>query len=311
MSAAEYFGKGTTTFSFEVTPTKKEKGIAPVFQAVDMLMQYEPAFIDVTTHQPEVVNGRRVWERFGSLEIALSIKDIYNVETVPHIICGGYTAEETERYLLEMHRKGIRKVLPIRGDPKKGQKKFIPAEGGHRYASGLVKQISDLNRGIHLDGKIGERTNFNIGVAGYPEVHPESKSLEKDLRYLAEKIKAGENYVDYIVTQMFFDVEAFKRFFSNCREAGINLPIVPGLKVLDRAEQTDILPEIFGCKIPQNVVDEVNKYKNNSEIVKEIGISHAVEMCEELLKFGAPDLHFYVLREAEPVAEVMRRLMKR
>src|SRR3989344_3035649 len=197
MPAAEYFGKGTTTFSFEVTPTKKEKGIAPIFHAVDMLMKYEPAFIDVTTHQPEVVDGRRVWERFGSLEVALSIMDIYNVETVPHIICGGYTAEETEKYLLEMHRKGIRKVLPIRGDPKKGQKEFSPREGGHIYASQLVKQIAWMNKGIYLDKKSEEGTNFRIGVAGYPEVHPESESLENDLKYLAEKIESGGEYVDY------------------------------------------------------------------------------------------------------------------
>ncbi len=315
MAVTDYLTGKRVRFSFELTPPSRGKSLDKLIEAVQQLKEFAPAFIDVTYHQQEIrqvlYQGRAVERPVrknpGTIGICTALRYKFNVETVPHLICGGFTAEETEDALIELHHLDFETILAVRGDAQKGQKIFIPKEGGHLYASDLVEQIANMNRGEYLDENIENAvpTAFCIGVGAYPECHPESSGQEADLRNQKLKVEKG---ADYMVTQIFFDVDNYTRFVKRCRETGITVPIIPGMKVIDKPEQIEMLPKIFGCSIPQELAEEIKKHKDNSRHVKQIGIEYAISQCRQLITLGVPDLHFYVFNSPRAVAEVMRRI---
>jgi methylenetetrahydrofolate reductase (NADPH) len=229
----------------------------------------------------------------------------FQIEAVPHVICGGFTKEETEDFLIDLHYLGIENALLLRGDQEKGEPHFIPKPGGHAYANELVEQVVAMNQGILLYEETESLpTNFCIGVAGYPEKHIDAVSFDQDLKYLKQKVEAG---ADYIVTQMFFDNKKYFDFVQKCREMGINVPIIPGLKPLATERQLDILPEIFHLEIPSEFVSEARKCANNAAI-KQLGIEWAVQQGKELIQAGVPALHFYTMSKSDSVRSIAEKL---
>lgn len=304
-----------TLFSFEILPPLKGSTIDHIYQTVDNLMEFAPAFVDVTYHREEYIyndegNGllrkRTTRKRPGTVGICAAISNKYKIDTVPHIICGGFTAEETEDALIDLRFLGIDNVLALRGDPIKSQPDFRPEPGGHAYASELVKQIQDMNNGYYLDPELknSEKTDFCIGVAGYPEKHIESPNLTQDLSYLEKKIQAG---ADYVVTQMFFDNQVYIDFVKRCQAKGINTPILPGIKPITSKKQLISLPKHFFIHLPDELVDLILRAKSDAE-VKEIGIDWCIRQCKELMAFGAPVLHFYTMGKAEETSRIAKQL---
>jgi methylenetetrahydrofolate reductase (NADPH) len=229
----------------------------------------------------------------------------FQVEAVPHVICGGFTKEETEDFLIDLHYLGIENALLLRGDQEKGETQFVPKPGGHAYANELVEQVVAMNQGILLHEETESLpTNFCIGVAGYPEKHIDAVSFDQDLKYLKQKVEAG---ADYIVTQMFFDNAKYFEFVKKCREMGIHVPIIPGLKPLATERQLDILPEIFHLEIPSEFVNEARKCANNAAI-KQLGIEWAVQQGKELIQAGVPALHFYTMSKSDSVRAIAEKL---
>jgi len=273
-------------------------------------MEFNPPFIDVTYHREEYVyndlgNGllqkKVVRKRPGTVGICAALQNKYNVDAVPHILCGGFTKEVTENLLIDLDFLGINNVVALRGDAVKSETYFSPNKDGHAYASQLVNQISDLNKGKYLEElEISTKTDFCIGVAGYPEKHMEAPSLESDIHFLKEKIKLG---ADYIVTQMFFDNSKFFEFKKMCEEKGINVPIIPGLKPISTKKQLNILPHRFHCDLPEPLIKEIIKCKDNSQ-VKQVGIEWCVEQSKELMDNGVPFLHYYSMGKALNIKKI-------
>lgn len=304
-----------TLFSIEVLPPLKGQNIRTLFDHMDPLMEFKPPFVDVTYHREEYVYKKRengllerktVRKRPGTVGICAAIQNHYKVDAVPHIICGGFTREETENALIDLNFLGIENVLLIQGDTKKPDARFKPEPGGHEYASELIQQVVDLNNGVYLDEDLQNATpsDFCIGVAGYPEKHYAAPNMDTDLKYLKNKVDLGGNY---IVTQMFFDNQAFFDFVKKCRDAGITCPIVPGIKPLTIKKHLSILPQIFHVDIPVELSEEVEKCKDN-EAAKEVGIEWSVQQCRELIDFGVPILHFYSMGKSDTVYKVAREL---
>jgi len=304
-----------TLISFEILPPLKGENIHSIFQNMDPLMEFKPPFIDVTYHQEEVVykklpsgllEEKRVRKRPGTVGICAAIINRYNVDAVPHIICGGFTEEETEDALIDLDFLGIENVLVLRGDPGKHQKFFTPADNGHNYAIDLLRQVKNLNHGEYLDKELenSAKTNFCIGVAGYPEKHYEAPNFNTDLKYLKQKVDEG---AEYIVTQMFFDNSKYFAFVDACRKAGINVPIIPGIKPLATAKQTTILPNLFHIDIPEALSKEVEKCKNNAD-VKLVGKEWAIQQCKELIANDAPVLHFYTMGKSDQVQSIIKAI---
>ncbi len=300
--------------SLEITPPDKGRSIDELFVTLDHLMKYQPAFVDVTYHQPHVVYEERDGviyripkrKKPGTVGICAAIKNRYGVEPVPHFICGGFTKFETEDALIDLHYLGITNILAIRGDPPPGHRTFIPEKEGHRYASQLVRQIANMNRGIYLEElEDAEPTNFCIGVAGYPEKHYEAPSFEKDLQNLKHKVDQGAHYV---ITQMFFDFQVFKRFVEKAREIGIQVPIIPGVKPLTRVNQLVSIPRNFYVSIPHHIVEAMEAAKT-PEAARKVGIAKTVELCEQLLDFGVPGLHIYTMGRGNATAQVLHALL--
>ncbi len=302
--------KGETQFTFEILPPVKGHHIGSIFDNIDPLMEFKPPFIDVTYHREEYVyndlgNGllqkKVVRKRPGTVGICAALQNKYNVDAIPHILCGGFTKEVTENLLIDLDFLGINNVVALRGDAIKSETYFTPDKEGHSYASELVNQISDLNKGVYLeDLEISSKTNFCIGVAGYPEKHMEAPSLESDIHFLKKKIKLG---ADYIVTQMFFDNKKFFDFVEICRKEGINVPIIPGLKPISTLRQLNILPQRFHCDLPEELIKEVIKCKDNKE-VKEAGIEWCIKQSKELKKEGVPFLHYYSMGKAMNIKRI-------
>jgi methylenetetrahydrofolate reductase (NADPH) len=276
-------------------------------------MEFKPPFIEVTYHREEYVDkvvggvSKRIpiRKRPGTLGICASIIQRFQIEAVPHVICGGFTKEETEDFLIDLHYLGIENALLLRGDQEKGEAHFVPKPGGHAYANELVEQVAAMNKGILLHEETESLpTNFCIGVAGYPEKHIDAVSFDQDLKYLKQKVDAG---ADYIVTQMFFDNAKYFDFVNKCREIGINVPIIPGLKPLATERQLDILPEIFHLEIPSDFVAEARKCTNNAA-VKQLGIEWAVQQGKELIQAGVPALHFYTMSKSDSVRAIAEKL---
>ena len=302
--------KGNTQFTFEILPPVKGHNVQTIFDNIDPLMEFNPPFIDVTYHREEYVyndlgNGllqkKVVRKRPGTVGICAALQNKYNVDAVPHILCGGFTKEVTENLLMDLDFLGINNVVALRGDAVKSETYFSANKDGHSYASQLVNQISDLNKGKYLeDLEISSKTNFCIGVAGYPEKHMEAPSLESDIHFLKEKIKLG---ADYIVTQMFFDNSKFFEFKEMCEKKGINVPIIPGLKPISTKKQLNILPHRFHCDLPEVLIKEIIKCKDNSE-VKQVGIEWCIEQSKELKKHGVPFLHYYSMGKALNIKKI-------
>ncbi len=301
----------STLFSIEILPPLKGKSIQSIFDGIDPLMEFKPSFIDVTYHREEYVYKElptgglekiAIRKRPGTVGITAAIINRYKVDVVPHIICGGFTVRETEDALLDLHYLGVDNVLALRGDSIKSEPAFEPESGGHKYAIDLVRQITETNKGRYLEEELVEvdKTHFCIGVAGYPEKHFEAPNLIFDLKHLKEKIDAG---AEYIVTQMFFDNEKYCDFVRACREMGITVPIIPGLKILTTKRQATILPKTFHIDIPQPLLEQIEKAKTDAE-AKEIGIEWCVQQAKELKEFGVPCLHFYTMGVSESTRRV-------
>lgn len=302
-----------TLFSFEVLPSLKGKDIQDLYDGIEPLMEFNPSFINVTYHREEFIfkklnNGLHdkivARKRPGTVSICAAIKYKYGVDTVPHLICGGFTRDETELALIDMQYLGMDNVLALRGDPVKGEGHFTPEKDGHAYTSTLVKQISQMNSGHYIDDEIveGIPTDFCIGVAGYPEKHFEAQNMKTDLRFLKEKVDAGAHY---IVTQLFFDNQKFFRFVENCRKAGINVPIIPGIKPITTLKHISFLPKTFHIDMPEPLADELEKCKSNQDVMK-VGIEWGIEQTKELIKFGVPCVHFYTMGKSEAVRQIVK-----
>ena len=305
-----------TLISFEILPPLKGKGIQSLYQHLDPLMEYKPAYINVTYHRSEHVFKKNadgsfqkviVRKRPGTESICAAIMNKYSVDTVPHLICGGFGISETEDALINLHYLGIDNVLVLRGDAAKNENAFLPEPGGHRYASDLLKQVVDLNSGIYLeqDLKNTSKTKFCIGVAGYPEKHFEAPNMESDLHYLKLKVDMG---AEYIVTQMFFDNEKFYAFVKACREAGITVPIIPGLKPIYSINQVTLLPKVFHIDIPTELSKEIIKCKTDDD-VEQLGTEWLLHQSQDLKKFGVPILHYYTLGRPHIVGKVVKEII--
>jgi methylenetetrahydrofolate reductase (NADPH) len=306
--------KGTLV-SFEVLPPLKGKGIEALYKHLDPLMEYKPSFINVTYHRSEHVFKKRadgsfekviVRKRPGTESICAAIMNKYNVDTVPHLICGGFSVNETEDALINLRYLGIDNVLVLRGDAAKNETAFEPEPDGHRFATDLIKQVVDLNAGIYLedDLKGTQKTEFCIGVAGYPEKHFEAPNMATDLNYLKAKVDGG---ADYIITQMFFDNAKYYAFVNACRDIGIHVPIIPGLKPVYSKKQLTVLPKTFHIDLPTDFSNEILKCKTDEEVEK-VGEEWLLHQSRDLKKNGVPVLHYYTLGRPMMVANVVKKL---
>ncbi|MFY0630455.1 MAG: methylenetetrahydrofolate reductase [NAD(P)H] [Flavobacteriaceae bacterium] len=302
--------KEKTLFSFEIIPPKKGKNIQDLYNNIDPLMEFNPPFIDVTTSREEYVYieksglfDRKITRmRPGTVGICAAIKHKYNVDTVPHVLCGGFTKEETEYLLVDCHYLGINNVMALRGDAMKHQTYFEATKGGHQYAKGLVEQIQKLNQGQYLHDvlEVDDKSDFCIGVAGYPEKHMESPSLQSDLKRLKEKVDAG---ADYVVTQMFFDNQKYFTFVEEARKMGIEVPIIPGIKPIAISKHMQLLPQVFKIDLPQDLIGAIEKCDNNKQ-VRQVGVEWCIQQSKELIDFGVPVLHYYSMGKSSNIHQI-------
>jgi len=316
MKVIEHIEKanGKTLFSFEIIPPIKGKNIQALYDNIDPLMEFKPPFIDVTTSREEFIyiekeglfDRKTTRMRPGTLGICAAIKHKYNVDTVPHVLCGGFTKEETEYLLVDCHYLGIDNVMALRGDAMKQQQYFEATKGGHVYAKELVSQIQNLNKGQYLHDiiDVDDKSDFCIGVAGYPEKHIEAPSLESDLKRLKEKVNAGANY---IVTQMFFDNKKYFSFVDAAKKAGINVPIIPGIKPIAVKRHLQLLPQVFKIDLPEELIAPVEQCKDN-KAVRQIGVEWAIQQSKELLKAGVPVLHYYSMGKSDNIKAIAKEV---
>ena len=303
--------KDRTVFSFEILPPLKGQNINSIYESIDPLMEFKPPFIDVTYHREEYVYSEKgngllekkiVRKRPGTVGICAAIQSKYDVDAVPHILCGGFSREDTENFLIDLDFLGIDNVMALRGDAVKSETYFKPEVDGNNFAKDLVNQIVDLNQGKYLDEVIekGHNTNFCVGVAGYPEKHMEAPSIDKDIQRLKEKIDAG---AEYVVTQMFFDNDRYFEFVEKCRQNGIGVPIIPGLKPLATKKQLSIIPHRFHVDMPDCLIREVEKCRDNKE-VRQVGVEWCIEQSKGLIAGGAPVLHYYSMGKSSNIQQI-------
>ena len=303
--------KGKTLFSFEILPPLKGQNIQTIFDSIDPLMEFKPPFIDVTYHREEydykeLANGllekRIVRKRPGTVGICAAIQNKYEVDAIPHVLCGGFTKEDTENFLIDMGFLGIDNVVALRGDAVKSETYFKPEPTGNAFAVHLVRQIDEMNHGVYLDEdlKNSTQTDFCIGVAGYPEKHMEAPNMESDIHFLKKKIEAG---ADYVVTQMFFDNSKFFAFVDSCRKAGIEVPIIPGLKPLATQKQLNLIPHRFHVDLPEALIKEVIKAKSK-EAIRQVGIDWCIAQSKELIAAGVPFLHYYSMGKSDNIHKI-------
>ncbi|NNG08635.1 MAG: methylenetetrahydrofolate reductase [NAD(P)H] [Arenibacter sp.] len=304
--------KGETLFSFEIIPPVKGRSIQELYDNIDPLMEFNPPFVDVTTSREEYIyidragllDRKLTRMRPGTVGICASIKHKYEVDTIPHVLCGGFTREETEYLLVDCHYLGIENVMALRGDAMKEEKYFEPTPGGHLYASDLVTQIHNLNSGQYLHEVIetDNCSDFCIGVAGYPEKHMEAPSLQTDLKWLKKKVDLG---ADYIVTQMFFDNKKYFDFVKAARKIGITVPIIPGIKPIAIKKHLQLLPQVFRIDLPQDLIDAVEKCADNKQI-RQVGIEWAINQSKELKAAGVPVLHYYSMGKSDNIKAIAK-----
>jgi len=318
MKVTEHFTnvQDNTLVSFEVLPPLKGGSMQAIFNTLDALMEFKPPFIDVTYHREEYIYNKRpsgyyektaIRKRPGTVGICAAIMHRYKVDAVPHLICGGFSVEETENALIDLNFLGINNVLALRGDARQFEDKFIPEADGHKFALDLIKQITGMNQGKYIDEEIvnGQPTDFCIGVAGYPEKHFEAPNGATDLQFTKQKVDAGG---EYIVTQMFFDNKAFFDYVDRCRAAGIKVPIVPGLKPLTRKYQLASIPRKFFVNMPDDLVNEVMLAKDD-EAVRQIGIEWCTAQSLELKKAGVPCIHFYTMGDTSTTKSIAEKIV--
>lgn len=308
--------KGKTLLSYEVLPPLKGGRMADIFNMLDPLMEYKPSFIDVTYHREDIVFNKRdsgfyeklsIRKRPGTVGICASLMHKYHVDTVPHLICGGFSIAETEDALIDLAFLGIDNVLALRGDPRNMEPKFMPEPDGHKYAVDLVGQLQNLNVGKYLDQNLANAapTEFCIGVAGYPEKHFEAPNFDTDMQYLKKKVDAG---ADYIVTQMFFDNQKYFNFVDKCREVGITVPIIPGLKPVTKKYQLNSIPRMFYIDFPEDFVKEMEKTKNSKES-QQVGVDWCIAQSKELAAKGAPILHYYTMGDTSTMLKILKEVV--
>jgi methylenetetrahydrofolate reductase (NADPH) len=301
-----------TLVSFEILPPLKGKTITSIYDHLDPLMEFKPSWINVTYHRSETMFKKKtdgtfekvdIRKRPGTVGICAAIMNHYNIDAVPHIICGGFTKRETEDALIDLQFLGIDNALILRGDAAKNESSFEPEPGGNKYAIDLLKQVGQLNQGIYLDEDIlnGGKTDFCMGVAGYPEKHFESPNFEIDLIKTKEKVDAG---ADYIMTQMFFNNQKFLDYVQACRDMGITVPIIPGLKPITNKKQLTILPRIFHVDIPTELSNAINKCKTDAEC-EQVGTEWLIQQSKELKAAGVPVLHYYTLGKPKVIRDVV------
>lgn len=299
-----------TIFSFEIIPPLKGKGIEDICAGIDPLMEFKPPFINVTYHREEyeykkMGNGLlkkvSVKKRPGTVGICAALMNRYKVDAIPHIICGGFTKEETESALIDLKFLGVDNILALRGDPMKNEAAFIPTEGGSPYAVDLISQIKDMNNGQYLyEETKNSPSSFCIGAAGYPEKHFEAMNLNSDMKHLKKKVDAG---AEFIVTQLFYDNEKYFSFVKKCRDIGITVPIIPGLKPLTTLRHLSFIPKFFHVNFPEELSNELEKCKSNEE-VKKVGIEWSIKQAKELVEQQAAVIHFYTMGRGEAVRKI-------
>lgn len=301
-----------TLFSIEVLPPLKGNDIRSIYAGIDPLMEFKPSFINVTYHREEVIYKEcghgllqkvRLRKRPGTVGICAAIRTKYDVDTVPHLICGGFSREDTEDALIELNFLGIDNVLALRGDPIKSESSFIPERDGHVHAEDLIKQIVDLNNGkyLHAEEQEAAATDLCIGAACYPEKHAEALNLSTDMAYLKRKVEAG---AEYLVTQMFFDNSKYSEFVERCKKEGINVPIIPGIKPLTTLRHIAFIPKTFHVDLPEDLSKELLRCKTDAD-VRVVGIEWAVQQAKELIAIKAPCLHFYTMGKSEAVRNIV------
>lgn len=305
----------STLFSFEILPPLKGKSIAGIYESIDPLLEFNPSFVNVTYHREEhkykkmtgdLLQKVTIRRRPGTVGICAAIVNKYKIDAVPHLICGGFAKEETESALIDLQFLGIDNVLALRGDPIPTEKHFVPDPNGHAYASDLVKQIKNLNEGNYLHEEIQNEsdTRFCIGVAGYPEKHFESINMKTDLINLKRKVDAG---ADYIITQIFYDNERFFNFVKACRDLGITVPIIPGIKPITKKSHIQFIPKTFHVDFPNEFGQDLIDCKKDEEVA-EVGINWAINQSKELKEFGVPVIHFYTMGRSNAVGRVAKEV---
>lgn len=311
MKVIDHLNASTSTlFSFEILPPLKGKSIQSIYDGIDPLMEFKPKFINVTYHREEFVYKERdngllqkisTRKRPGTVGICAAIMNKYHIDAVPHLICGGFSKEETENALIDLEFLGIDNVLALRGDSVKTEATFRPHPEGHKYAVELIEQIVEMNNGNYMmDDYKMEPTNFCIGVAGYPEKHFEAMNLSTDLAYLKQKVDKGASY---ITTQMFFDNKKYFEFVDKCREIGINVPIIPGLKPLKTLTHASFLPKFFHIDFPEELSKEIIKCKDNAAI-EALGVEWGIQQSKELKAAGVPCIHYYTMSNSSSVKAI-------
>lgn len=307
--------KDSTAFSFEVLPPLKGTGIGGLLRTIDRLAEFAPAYINITTHRSEYVytdlgdglmQRSRLRRRPGTVAVAAAIQNAYHIPVVPHILCSGFTREETEYVLLDLQFLGIENLLVLRGDKAKEDAKFTPTPDGYSHTTELQEQINAFNEGRFVDGtpiKVPGKP-FHYGVACYPEKHEEALNLETDFHWFKRKVELG---AEYGVTQLFYDNQAYLRLVERARAEGVNVPIIPGIKPLTKLSQLTMVPKTFHCDFPEPLAKELLKCQTD-EAVKAVGIEWAVEQCRELMAHGVPSIHFYTVSAVDSIAEIARRI---
>jgi methylenetetrahydrofolate reductase (NADPH) len=307
--------KGTLV-SFEILPPLKGKTINSIYDHLDPMMEFNPSFINVTYHRSETMFKKKsdgtfekveVRKRPGTVGICAAIMNHYKIDAVPHLICGGFGRRETEDALIDLHFLGIDNVLVLRGDAARNEASFEPEPNGNQYALDLLKQVVNLNSGLYLeeDIKNGGKTNFCIGVAGYPEKHFEAPNLDSDLMFLKAKVDAG---AEYVTTQMFFDNQKYFEFVKACRQHGVDVPIIPGLKPITNKKQLSMLPKVFHVDLPMELSKEIVKCRNDAE-VEQVGQEWLIQQSKELKKSGVPVLHYYTLGKPKVICNVVKEIV--
>ncbi len=317
MKVIEHFEKAKSPyFSFELLPPLKGHNIDSIYHTINNLIEFNPLNINITYHQEETIykkhasgllERKTIRKRPGTVAISAAIKYKYpDVHVVPHIICGGFSKDATEYALIDLHFLGIQDLLVLRGDPLKGQKYFQVEEDGHSNASELVEQIINMNKGKYLDEHLENKTttDFSIGVAGYPEKHLEAPNMEYDLKYLKKKVDAG---ADYVVTQMFYDNQKYFDFVKGCRDIGIKVPIIPGIKPIASLKDLALLPKVFNIDIPDALVTELGKCKTDKDAFQ-VGIEWGIEQSKELKKFGVPAIHYFTIGISDNIKAIAKEI---
>ena len=300
-------------FTFELLPPLKGHSIERTYAAIDRLIEFNPAYINFTSHRNEttyrerpdgLIEKRVTRIRPGTIALAAAVKYKYNITVVPHILCGGFSKEETENVLIEMNFLGIDDVLALRGDPQKGSRVFIPEKEGHTNTFELVQQVINMNNGKYLEESLEDAspTSFCIGVAGYPEKHFEAPNRQVDMEHLKHKVEAGASY---IVTQMFFDNQKFIKFRDECKKNGIKVPVIAGIKPISALNDIKLLPQTFHIDVPNDLVNAVQKCKTDKD-AREVGIEWAATQSKELIKEGVPGIHYYTLGRSDNIARIVK-----